>query len=306
MVLALTLEHCRALEQSLLGAKTGGSLRRSGRPRYVLRSPREPAVLCRHAHRDYVLSCASRITGSRIAVVGHSLGGHTAGMLLGARLIDAENGTIVNLAEQRIKAGVLLAAPGNGGADLSAFASEHYSFFRQPSFAEMTTPALVVLGDKVVSPHLTVRGADWHADPYFLSTGPKCLLTLFDGEHGLGGFPGSTLLRRGTKAPNEWLRSSGLPGRISAARFTVKTPPGRQRGPRLWKGPIRWAGSNANEDPGLKYGRVCEGFRGRFRAGCCAQTQPAGGCAPTSVPSRFELRLLPGGVQSDRASDRRP
>ena len=46
------------------------------------------------------------------------------------------------------------------------------------------------MGDKDVSPHLTVRGADWHADPYFLSTGPKCLLTLFDGEHGLGGVSG--------------------------------------------------------------------------------------------------------------------
>jgi hypothetical protein len=37
----------------------------------------------------------------------------------------------------------------------------------------MTTPALVVVGDDDVSPHLTVRGADWHADPYFLSPGPK-------------------------------------------------------------------------------------------------------------------------------------
>jgi hypothetical protein len=44
----------------------------------------------------------------------------------------------------------------------------------------------VVVGDKDVSPHLTVRGADWHADPYFLSTGPKSLLTVFGGEHLLG------------------------------------------------------------------------------------------------------------------------
>ena len=132
---------------------------------------------------------AGRLDHDRIAVAGHSLGGHTAGMLLGARLTDGD-GTEVNLAEPRIKAGVLLAAPGNGGADLSAFAAEHFPFFGRPSFAEMTTPTLVVVGDEDRSPHLTVRGPDWHADPYRLSTGPKCLLTLFGGEHLLGGVSG--------------------------------------------------------------------------------------------------------------------
>jgi len=142
-----------------------------------------------------------RLDQNRIAVAGHSMGGHTAGMLLGARLTDPESGTIVDLTEPRIKAGVLLAAPGNGGADLSAFAAEHYSFFLKPSFAEMTTPALVVVGDKDVSPHLTVRGADWHADPYFLSTGPKCLLTLFDAGHGLGGVSGYDVAETTDESP---------------------------------------------------------------------------------------------------------
>ncbi len=132
---------------------------------------------------------AGRLDRSRIAVAGHSMGGHTAGMLLGAQLTD-EDGTKVDLAEPRINAGVLLTPPGNGGADLSAFTAQHYSFFRHPSFAEMTTPALMVVGENDVSPHLTVRGADWHADPYRLSTGPKCLLTIFGGEHLLGGVSG--------------------------------------------------------------------------------------------------------------------
>lgn len=94
------------------------------------------------------------------------------------------------MAESRIKAGVLLAPPGNGGADLSATAFDRYAFFRSPSFAEMTTPALVVVGDKDVNPNLTVRGADWTADAYFSSTGPKCLLTIIGGTHGLGGVSG--------------------------------------------------------------------------------------------------------------------
>lgn len=118
------------------------------------------------------------------------MGGHTASMLLGSRLTDPEDVAVVDLADSRIKAGVLLALPGDGGASLSAFAAENYPFLRHPSFAEMTKPSLVVVGDKDVSTHRSVRGAEWHADPYFLSTGPKSLITLVDGQHGLGGVSG--------------------------------------------------------------------------------------------------------------------
>jgi hypothetical protein len=53
----------------------------------------------------------------------------------------------------------------------------------------MTTPALVVAGEKDDSP-LSVRGPEWLADPYFLSPGDKSLLTVFGAEHSLGGIPG--------------------------------------------------------------------------------------------------------------------
>jgi predicted dienelactone hydrolase len=127
---------------------------------------------------------------SKIAVAGHSMGGHTASLLLGARLTDPHDGTQVNLAEPRIKAGVLLASPGRGGDALTEFAAGTYSFFSTTDFSTMTTPALVVAGDTDISPHLTVAGAGWHTDPYFLSPGPKSLLTLFGAEHGLGGVSG--------------------------------------------------------------------------------------------------------------------
>ncbi|MFJ8022556.1 alpha/beta hydrolase family protein [Streptomyces sp. NPDC096311] len=149
-----------------------------------------------------------RLDHDKVAVAGHSMGGHTASLLLGARLTDPDDGTEVNLAEPRIKAGVLLAAPGRGGDALTEFVTENYSFFSTMDFSEMTTPTLVVAGDKDASTHLTVRGPDWHADPYFLSPGPKSLLTLFDAEHGLGGVSGYDVAE--TTDEN--------PGRVSAVQ----------------------------------------------------------------------------------------
>ncbi|MEU2870567.1 chlorophyllase [Streptomyces olivoreticuli] len=131
-----------------------------------------------------------RLDRSKTAVAGHSMGGHTASLLLGARLTDPQDGTEVNLAEPRIKAGVLLAAPGRGGDALTESMAANLPFLSTTDFSKMTTPALVVAGEKDDSPHLTVRGPDWHADPYFLSPGPKSLFTLFDAEHGLGGVSG--------------------------------------------------------------------------------------------------------------------
>ncbi|KAA0931970.1 MULTISPECIES: alpha/beta hydrolase family protein [Streptomyces] len=131
-----------------------------------------------------------RLDRDKVAVAGHSMGGHTASLLLGARLTDPDDGTVVDLADPRIKAGVLLAAPGRGGDALAPGIAEQWPFFATPDFSRMTTPALVVAGDKDSSAHLTVMGPDWHADPYTLSPGPKHLLTLFGAEHGLGGISG--------------------------------------------------------------------------------------------------------------------
>ena len=127
-----------------------------------------------------------RIDRSRIAAAGHSWGGQTVSMLLGARVVDPEGGAEEDMSDSRIKAGVLLATPGWG--DLTPFAAEHFPFMN-PSFADMTTPTLVIAGDRDQSA-LSVRGPDWFTDPYFLSPGGKSLLTLFGAEHSLGGISG--------------------------------------------------------------------------------------------------------------------
>lgn len=129
-----------------------------------------------------------RLDRNRIAAVGHSMGGHTVGMLGGMRVTDPQDGQQANLAEPRIKAGVLIGAPGHG-RDAAAFVAEHYPVLRNNSFAEMTMPALVVAGDKDKNINFSERD-DWRADAYHLSPGPKCLLTVFGGEHILGGISG--------------------------------------------------------------------------------------------------------------------
>lgn len=133
---------------------------------------------------------AGRIDHDKVAVAGHSLGGHTASLLLGARSADPDTGEEVNLAEPRIKAGVLLAAPGRGGDILNGWMADKVPFFDTTDFSTMTTPTLVVAGDQDDSKHLTDIGPDWHTDPYRLSPAPKSLLTLFGAEHLLGGISG--------------------------------------------------------------------------------------------------------------------
>ena len=138
-----------------------------------------------------VPALAGRLDHDRIAAVGHSLGGKTVGMLLGARLTDPNDATAtdVNLIEPRIKAGVLLAAPGNGGDSLAPSIREAYSILN-PDFSHLTTQTLVVAGDSDVNPRLTTRGADWHVDPYTHAPGSNALLTLIGGKHGMGGIAG--------------------------------------------------------------------------------------------------------------------
>jgi len=135
-----------------------------------------------------VPTLSGRLDRNRIAVAGHSWGGQTVSMLLGARVLDANGEPGEDMSDSRIKAGVLLATAGLGGVDLSPFAAEHFPFMN-PSFSDMRMPTLVVAGDRDQS-LLSTRGPDWFTDPYFLSPGSKSLLTLFGAEHSLGGITG--------------------------------------------------------------------------------------------------------------------
>ncbi|WP_194895300.1 alpha/beta hydrolase family protein [Catenulispora pinisilvae] len=165
---------------------------------------------------------AGRLDRAKAAVAGHSLGGFTASLLLGARVTDPDTGEVADLAEPRLKAGVLLAAPGRGGDALNGPRAALVPFTSSVDFGTMTTPALVVAGDKDDSRHFTDVGPAWHADPYTLAPGPKTLLTLFGAEHGLGGVAGYDAAETTDENPEmvaavsrltaAYLRSSLFPG----------------------------------------------------------------------------------------------
>ncbi|WP_328869592.1 chlorophyllase [Streptomyces sp. NBC_00287] len=139
-----------------------------------------------------------RLDRDRIAVAGHSWGAQTASALLGARVLGSDGVPGEDMADPRVTAGVLLALTGLGD-DLTPFAAEHFPFMK-PSFAAMTTPALVVAGDNDQS-HLSTRGPDWFTDPYTHSPGTKHLLTLFGAEHSLGGIPGYEVAETTDESP---------------------------------------------------------------------------------------------------------
>lgn len=138
-----------------------------------------------------VPAITGRLDHGRIAAVGHSMGGQTVGMLLGARLSDPKDDTArdVSFHEPRIKAGVLLAAPGRGGEELSDYARENFSFMN-PDYAHLSTRALVVVGDADVNPFITVRGPEWYKAAFEDAPGADYLLTIAGAGHGLGGIAG--------------------------------------------------------------------------------------------------------------------
>lgn len=125
---------------------------------------------------------AGRLNHDRIAVAGHSFGGHTSALLLGATLQGED------FSDPRISAGVLLAAPGRGGDDLTPESATRFPFF-DVDYTAIQKPILVVCGADD-NPHFTPRGPEWHADAFTDAPGADALLTIAGVGHGLGGIAG--------------------------------------------------------------------------------------------------------------------
>lgn len=179
-------------------------------------------------HLEQVLAAlpglAERVDRGRIAVAGHSWGGQSVSMLLGARVLDDDGVPGPSRRDERIRAGVLLSTPGHGDV-LTPFAREHFPFMR-PDFSGLTTPTLVIAGAQDQSP-LSTRGPDWFADAYHHSPGAESLVTIDGVEHSLGGIEGHAT----TDAANADAAAVDLVARASLAYLlaTLGAAPGSGR-----------------------------------------------------------------------------
>jgi pimeloyl-ACP methyl ester carboxylesterase len=125
----------------------------------------------------------------RIAAVGHSLGAETVTLLLGMRVLDPDDPREKDLSDPRIKAGVVIAAPGIGDEHLSDKAAAGYPSLKFIDFSNMTSQALVIAGDKDLNPMFSDR-LSYRWDAYTEAPAPKKLLTFFGAEHMFGGISG--------------------------------------------------------------------------------------------------------------------
>lgn len=191
---------------------------------------------------DTVIGLRGRLDQTRIAAAGHSFGAQTTATLLGTRVINADGSLSEDLSDARISVGILLSAGGRGGDALSEFAKEHFPHLNQ-SYTEMTTPALVVAGDRDVSP-LTVSGPEWFRDAYYLSPGANTLLKLSGGEHMLGGISGYLVTETTDENPERVAAVQRLSWAYLRSALYPKDP--------AWTEAIAWFGKSQNANGQIK------------------------------------------------------
>jgi len=132
---------------------------------------------------------AGRMDRDRIAAVGHSLGAGTVSLLLGTQVLDPDDRREKDLSDPRIKAGVVIAAPGIGDEHLSSRAADNYPMLKFIDFSKMTGQTLVIAGDKDLNVNFSDR-LSYRWDAYTYAPAPKTILTFFGAEHMLGGISG--------------------------------------------------------------------------------------------------------------------
>jgi dienelactone hydrolase len=117
-----------------------------------------------------------RMDRKRVLAAGHSFGGHTTAVLIGAKTPEMPE---KDLSDPRVMAGVMLAPPGLAPG------------FRQIAWQSDARPALNIVGMDDIIPGFN---DDWraHAQYYYeRQGGPQCLAALTGMKHYLGGTLGT-------------------------------------------------------------------------------------------------------------------
>ncbi len=118
-------------------------------------------------------------------VAGHSFGGHTAAILMGARPRIAPAHGILSLDEA--VSGLLLAPPGNGGPENLTVEWVRRAPYLDMDWSALHRPVMIVAGMRDVSP-LSSKDWRWHTDAFHNAPpGNKVLAVAPQGDHYLGG-----------------------------------------------------------------------------------------------------------------------
>ncbi|CCA91992.1 alpha/beta fold hydrolase [Novosphingobium sp. PP1Y] len=125
---------------------------------------------------------AARADMKRLALLGHSFGGHTAALAMGARVEDAGQPSPTG----RFKAAVLLSAPGNWEGLTPQW--QKRGPYLKVDWSQLRGPGLMINGTNDMAA-LTDLGPQWHDDGYRLSApdADLCLMHIEGAGHYLGG-----------------------------------------------------------------------------------------------------------------------
>ena len=142
----------------------------------------------------------NRADKSQVSAIGHSLGALTVGMLAGAEVTDKTTGETINMPDSRLKARVMIGAPGSPDGLNGDFALTNYPILKGINFKSMSLPALVIYGDKDINLNFS-DVENWRADAYHDGPGSKSLLTVFGAEHIYGGVSGWDVAETSDESP---------------------------------------------------------------------------------------------------------
>lgn len=140
------------------------------------------------------------VDSSRIAVIGHSFGGHSAAAIMGMGIEYSDAGRPSHFSEPAVRAAILLAPPGH--FDGLAPEWKMRASYLRTDWTTMRGPVLIINGgsDSTV---LTDQGPHWHDDGYRGSPSGQsiCLMVVEGAGHYLGGIDSPLRLPAGDATP---------------------------------------------------------------------------------------------------------